>query len=186
MAKAGTNFFDLPAELRNHIYELALRSPNPVIVDHQSFKRRKLRVRGLLVVNQQLRAEAVPVFYGINAFEATFYSTATRFPDCLGRDKVVMLRTFRAVARSLSASTRLQTWLVHTGKAVERCRSHYSRLGLNEDALYVYVGARCGAEHEQWVPGTTFMKIHVSADGRKLVLPDVGHGAKGVLERGKV
>ena len=79
-----TGFLDLPAELRNRVYELVIahnqlitlsrtveqaKSPNqqnsPAYQDHEAVLP---RLPALAAVNQQVRTEALAIFYGSNTF----------------------------------------------------------------------------------------------------------------------
>jgi hypothetical protein len=66
-AKEVTNpfrFLDLPAEIRNSIYELALHSKKTIIVD------RKLELPPLLASSPQIQDEASSIWYHDNEFRA--------------------------------------------------------------------------------------------------------------------
>lgn len=85
MASTKTTFLDLPAELRNHIYELALVDDEPLIAyigkrivrcdsdstyHHYAVSQSKAfpEVPQLAQANRQIRKEALAVFYGQNTF----------------------------------------------------------------------------------------------------------------------
>ncbi|KAF2173897.1 hypothetical protein M409DRAFT_48809 [Zasmidium cellare ATCC 36951] len=65
--KATKTFFNLPAELRNEIYRLALVKPNYLrtVVCGSTYK-----TPALLQVCRQIRNEAAGVYYGENKFVA--------------------------------------------------------------------------------------------------------------------
>lgn len=67
----------LPAELRNHIYELAVLHDKPIVLDPNRNAAYKPRPRGsisglltaLLYTCKTIHTEALPIFYGVNTFE---------------------------------------------------------------------------------------------------------------------
>ncbi|KAK5692717.1 hypothetical protein LTR17_025348, partial [Elasticomyces elasticus] len=62
----------LPAELRNHIFELALVSKNArvsIYLQGGHFTPPSATQPGISRTNRQLRQETLPIFYGQNAFE---------------------------------------------------------------------------------------------------------------------
>lgn len=66
-------FMDLPAELRNSIYELALvdrtnEAPISIIKRHGRSQDGSHGPRALLEVSQQVRKETLPIYYGGNSF----------------------------------------------------------------------------------------------------------------------
>ncbi|PPJ56498.1 hypothetical protein CBER1_07641 [Cercospora berteroae] len=65
-AQSRTSFMSLPAELRNMIYEMALRVEGTVDV---SSKAVVCHYTTLLHVNRQVYEEARPIWYAINTFE---------------------------------------------------------------------------------------------------------------------
>lgn len=70
-----TGFFDMPRELRDSIYELALVGKEPIDVLISPNSPTSFRPRGLspalLRVSRQIYTEAITVFYGLNTFRAT-------------------------------------------------------------------------------------------------------------------
>ncbi|KAK4990706.1 hypothetical protein LTR66_006747, partial [Elasticomyces elasticus] len=71
-------FLDLPAELRNLIYELVLISDQPITTNFAGSRRDhgssaaaeySLMPPPLAAVNKQIREEALPIHYGMNVFE---------------------------------------------------------------------------------------------------------------------
>ena len=65
-----SNFFSLPRELRDQIYELVLLHQEPIDPLTDLNQRRKL-TPGLLRVNGTVHFEAIPLFYGKNRFDFT-------------------------------------------------------------------------------------------------------------------
>ncbi|KAK4544940.1 hypothetical protein LTR36_003845 [Oleoguttula mirabilis] len=86
-----TSFLDLPAELRNDIYHLALTHDTVTVTD-------RLIEPALLSTTRQIRRETLPIFYGANTFEAPY----PPFMMDLSADKISMLRAVRAVHPSFA------------------------------------------------------------------------------------
>lgn len=63
----STSFLDLPPELRNEIYTLALQDDKPIPVS--SYTTRLYRPPSLLLTNKQTHEEATPIFYNIRIFD---------------------------------------------------------------------------------------------------------------------
>ncbi|KAK4494113.1 hypothetical protein PRZ48_014411 [Zasmidium cellare] len=86
---------DLPPELRNSIYEMAVLK-DKLFDDGNTdiyYKRFKIPEPGLLRVCKQIRDEALPIFYGDNIFRcANMYSTV-KFLCRLSPRKLAALRT---------------------------------------------------------------------------------------------
>lgn len=66
-ARNPFRFLDLPPELRNRVYELALheQDPEPVTFTHGDINKHQ---PALAYVSQQLRDEALDIWYGCNKF----------------------------------------------------------------------------------------------------------------------
>lgn len=92
-SKAKAGLLKLPAELRNHIYELVLTPEGGVPVETQAREEwhdygryappdavtkragwfaRPTSTPALLSVNSQIRTEALPIYYKVNTFMASF------------------------------------------------------------------------------------------------------------------
>jgi len=72
----GPGLLDLPAEIRNHIYTLALAQDHPVLISTYGRSNRA----SLLRVNRQIRSEASQIYYSINTFRATIDDAMIRGP----------------------------------------------------------------------------------------------------------
>lgn len=75
-AAAGTGLLELPAEVRNDIYSLALAQGKPTLVSTYGRSARA----SLLRVNRQIRSETLQVYYSSNAFRATIDDAMIRGP----------------------------------------------------------------------------------------------------------
>lgn len=82
-------FFDIPRELRNSIYELALVRKEPIDVLISLNSPTSFRLRGLLLVLlrvlRQIYNEAITVFYGLNTFRATLRVYCFKLNDFLSK-----------------------------------------------------------------------------------------------------
>ncbi|UJO22124.1 uncharacterized protein CLAFUR5_09090 [Fulvia fulva] len=95
--KARANFFMLPPELRNRIYELVLVASPPLIIKLPKYSRLTKIYRWrtidqpygqipieILRVSRQVRQEALPIFLGANTFELTvLWSNPVDMPNQL-------------------------------------------------------------------------------------------------------
>ncbi|KAF2208940.1 hypothetical protein CERZMDRAFT_100928 [Cercospora zeae-maydis SCOH1-5] len=114
-----TGFLDLPAELRNRIYELVIThnqdiplsrtvgqaaSPyqqnNPAYQDHEATLP---RLPDLAAVNRQVRTEALAIFYGSNTFTSNTITCAHVFLKNLDKQSLTLLRDVRCTTYQISA-----------------------------------------------------------------------------------
>lgn len=102
--KARTSFLDLPAEIRNRIYNEALVKPSPIqlrtVVPYA-------KEPALLLASKQVRSEVLAVFYGANTFSVfngnsvrqhSGISITKNFLEKLGTEKAAILRSLRPVS----------------------------------------------------------------------------------------
>ena len=72
----GTGFLDLPAELRNRIYHLALTRPDTINVTSFDIAKPQFNSSAtqpaLTQICRQIRNEALPVFYNQNCFTGSY------------------------------------------------------------------------------------------------------------------
>jgi hypothetical protein len=77
---------DLPPELRNHIFELAVAAPDGVVrVDFSDSKLdvyKQTRQPALTRVSRHLRAQALPMYYHLNTFNITWQGTEYGWARC--------------------------------------------------------------------------------------------------------
>jgi hypothetical protein len=59
---------DLPPEMRNSIFEYCLAGSSRIVMKNPYTEGTKPNAPGLLLVNRQIREEALPIFYSINEF----------------------------------------------------------------------------------------------------------------------
>lgn len=97
---AQTSFFDLPAEIRNRIYDLALKEDEPIDLQDRPY----IEEPALLMTRLRIRSEALAVFYGVNTF--TVHKVASRpgrfgtdvtkdFLRSLGPERAALIRLLR-------------------------------------------------------------------------------------------
>jgi hypothetical protein len=98
------SFLSLPPELRNAIYTEVLLSAEPIVLPY-AYERRTFREPALLSACRTIRAEATPIFYGANAFEAPSPAAAYAWLARLEREKIALLRELRPVDLCLPVRT---------------------------------------------------------------------------------
>jgi hypothetical protein len=90
--------------LRNAIYTEVLLSSEPIVLPY-AYERRSFREPALLSACRTIRAEATPIFYGANAFEAPSPAAAYAWLAKLEREKIALLRELRPVDLCLPVRT---------------------------------------------------------------------------------
>jgi hypothetical protein len=93
----GMSFLNLPAEIRNQIYNDALVKDNNNTIKIGS-SAPYTREPALLLANKQVRNEAMPVFYGQNEFRTPSGDAFKLFMQRSGRERLSLLRSVRAVS----------------------------------------------------------------------------------------
>lgn len=137
------SFLDLPAEIRNEIYLLALPVHTTIQLSESlpekatSTKQYFHEEPALLAVSRQIREEASPVFYGINTFQTPYSSRTIAFLDQLGMERARMLRNLRAFSSHVVLfGTNRETWLDTVLRATKRLLKECGAC-LHRDALLV-------------------------------------------------
>ncbi|TKA69474.1 hypothetical protein B0A49_05212 [Cryomyces minteri] len=93
-ADAPFPFLELPAELRNNIYSLALVQPSRINVYDGSSSKQPPLTR----VCKQIRGECLPLFYGANEFYAEVFAPRFKLPfwfRVIGNANCLLLRSLR-------------------------------------------------------------------------------------------
>ncbi|KAK4959802.1 hypothetical protein LTR10_002690 [Elasticomyces elasticus] len=98
-----SKLLELPAELRNRIFELVVGKPQPIrtacckpcIKDQNSWADERLLPQqpAITRANRQLRAEVLPIFYGLNTF---------RIPHTILREKISLKEWWESFANEAS------------------------------------------------------------------------------------
>lgn len=96
-------FHDLPPELRNEIYTQALIQENPVRLPY-SYEKIPSSEPPLLSVDRAIHAEATPIYYGANTFEAPSLASALDFLQSLTPQKIACLRNLHPIDLVLPAT----------------------------------------------------------------------------------
>jgi len=105
-----TGFFDLSAELRNHIYHLALVQDSPIrmcwlhrenksdenCIQYQTY--RKFNQPPLLGLCRQIHNEALAIFYGANVFQSNRGDTVVWWLQGIGKQNRSLIREIRGFA----------------------------------------------------------------------------------------
>jgi len=145
---SSSSLFKLPPELRNEIYELALLKDQPIYISHNA----RLREPALLAINRQVRAEGLPLYYGVNTFALGHSTWTFSFFDKLGGDRIAMPRRLRAFSsRMLDFSGR--KWKRHTRSAAVEWQRVWGEEMLKGEAILIPLFLGSGKEVE-WVPFT--------------------------------
>lgn len=143
-AKIG--FEDHPAELRNAIYTLALVKDRPIGALWRGGSA-VLREPPLLAVSQQVRSEAIEVFYGANTFILGDWDILTK----MGSVRTAMLRSVQLSCAPIPKSSRMTstTWLDYIRLRANKLAAKGSKRGLRSNAILVPV-KREGSVGTHW------------------------------------
>lgn len=159
------SFLDLPPELRNVIYELALTHDLPFSIKgiypdyhgHGATTTLKRKHLALTQVNRQLRTEALPIFYSSNSFTICLQPVCVKY---LGTKKGRVIDIFR---RSYGDVVTAKWLKVLTNEAVREIRS-----------LRVYVACVTRWKGDEGVMEREKCKdYHVAAKGTKMMTAHV-------------
>lgn len=141
MAGKKTCFLDLPAEIRNTVYQMALVKADIItlpddVPGSRSSAQWYLHEPALLAASSQIRHEALPVFYSNNTFQAPYSGAACVFFQQLGSERCKMLRHLRAFNFLVLTGTYRKDWLRTVWESVHRLEKE-SGASLYRDALLV-------------------------------------------------
>jgi len=141
-----TNALDLPPDLRDNIYHLALVPNDSTNIEPES-ESPIISEPALLSICKQVMNEALPVYYNANTFYAPNAWSATRFAVDLSPKKLGMIRALRAIGERHAVDLEVRTW--EGGKErIARCRrfarhrvqrlvAYCGKNALREDAIQV-------------------------------------------------
>lgn len=91
-----TELLDLPAELRNNIWEYALSDPEPIRLTWSMVSGlSRVKQPALTAVSRQVRTESLAIFYHSNVFQAIRFSSITEFLRSLDQKQVKHLHHLR-------------------------------------------------------------------------------------------
>ena len=139
-------FLKIPPELRNTIYTLTLVFDEPIEIKTHTNERSPGDMEpALLAINRQIRAEALPVFYGMNTFttveQVDWGYNVHKIPlklKHLGHERARMIKTLR-----IAQLTGRAGWVYTTEQlvlALYSLRYFGDGLQIDKDALLVGVG----------------------------------------------
>lgn len=117
-ASAHFRLLDLPAEIREYIFEFALVSEKPVVTfrldNYQRESYREATQPALTRVSRQIRQESLQVFYRVNCF--IFHTEEPRFHESL--------KWARQHERMLAKMLRMSFWVRHVTLTNDRDASN--------------------------------------------------------------
>lgn len=93
----STCFLDLPAEIRNVIYEQSIIESKPINICQCDFR---LQVPSLLMTSRQIRTEVLPLYYSLNTFKACTSACTDKWLTRLTRHQVSLLCNLQAFGQS--------------------------------------------------------------------------------------
>ncbi|KAI5362835.1 Putative 2EXR domain-containing protein [Septoria linicola] len=194
IAPPKSQFLSLPAELRNEIYSHALVQRCPIQLPYAYETRSSTRSSPhtigktvyageppLLSASRTIRAEAMPIYYGCNIFEAPSPAAAYKFLKPLAFAKVRSLRMFRPVELVLPVSAQ-KRWFESVKRCVNRLVKDCGKGALGWEAVSVPV--RRGVDGGvRWVGlrEAGFRVRMEGADGVWSVEEDLGVGEEDVV-----
>lgn len=94
--KSPVSFASLPAELRNEIYHYTLVQDDPILLPY-AYEKAPFLEPNLLHTSAWIRAEAAPIFYGSNTFEAPSPPSAHEFLCKQSAENIAMIKHFRPI-----------------------------------------------------------------------------------------
>lgn len=160
-ATTTTNFFSLPAELRNVVYETVAAKTVLRITDHRSSrlsKKRPIPTPSLLVASQQCRAEYLPILLSTARIEISItdfdFSNLMRVTGSLYNTELRALRQNRRLMTILSFSrspklgaleSNLRRWATHRSAALDRLPWQYRLEQDPHSAVGTVIYAKCMA-----------------------------------------
>lgn len=147
-------FADLPAEIRNEIYTHALvpHDNQPIILPY-AYQQKPLSIREppLLHVSRWIRAEATPIYYSCNTFEAPSPPSAQRFLKGLSPEKIGMIRRFRPVDLILPNTMKSEgsrRWFDAARANINRLVEQVGKGELRSESVFVPISGRGHGGHE--------------------------------------
>lgn len=131
------SFLDLPAELRNEVYTQALVQHDPIVLPY-AYEKLSFYEPALLNATQWIRAEASPIYYGCNIFEAPSPPSAQKFLKHLSAANIASLRMFRPVDLVLPLSAQ-KRWYEALRTNLNRLVGECGKGALSRESVWVPV-----------------------------------------------
>ncbi|KAF7193291.1 hypothetical protein HII31_05385 [Pseudocercospora fuligena] len=128
-------FADLPAELRNEIYSHAIVRREPIMLPY-AYQKKSFCEPALLNVCRWIRAEATPMYYASNIFEAPSPPSAHKFLKHLSPEKIARIRHFRPIDLVLPFNAN-RRWFAALRTNVNRLVDQVGKGALSSEAIYV-------------------------------------------------
>lgn len=160
----STTFFDLPAELRNRIYALAVKPDDPSATVKLTLNYPHYKEPPLLSVSRQIRQEAMGVFIGETIFEEES-SYIIRFLKTLSDEKMKWLRTIRVLVYGSRECMQHWRWMERVLKTLDQTFRHGRGL-LRRDAIQFPIVVEDGYQGEfTWVHLQNIDDFEASGEG---------------------
>ena len=161
---SSTTLFDLPAELRNRIYALAVKPDDPSATVKLTLNYPHYKEPPLLSVSRQIRQEAMGVFIGETIFEEES-SYIIRFLKTLSDEKMKWLRTIRVLVYGSRECMRNWRWMEGVLKTLDQTYPHGRGL-LRGDAIQFPIVVEDGYHGEfTWVHLQNIDDFEASGEG---------------------
>ncbi|KAK4617795.1 hypothetical protein CLAFUW4_12036 [Fulvia fulva] len=158
------SFADLPAELRNQIYNYTLVRSAPIELPY-AYEKAYFREPALLAANSWVRAEALPIFYGCNIFETPSPPSAHRFLKQLAPENIARIRLFRPIDLILPLSVH-RRWSDALRGNLNRLVADSGKGALSSDAVHVPIRNDAGEASWCKLDAIEDFKIVPGSEGR--------------------
>lgn len=129
----STHIMDLPPEIRNDIWTLAIVQQQPIDV---APIRPFLKEPALLAVNRQVRSETMSVWYAEHAFQIMGSVPAVKFLRSRADQQLRSLRSVRITSEKSEMMRKApRAWIEHLRKRIESLMWEFEERGLRKSAL---------------------------------------------------
>ena len=142
-ASAKCPFLDMPPELRNRIYHLALVHDGVVHVGRDSES--LVKEHSLLATCTRVRSEATGIYYAVNTFRTTDIMFAEDWLKQLDERKLKAIKALRAFHPNVTRSfSEWSPWRDRLQSIAKRIAANAGKGLLAEDAMRVPLKISCG------------------------------------------